>query len=558
MNKFIILTRVLLKGSGDSLINTRKNAKIKLPRIIALGLIMAILIMSLGIPFGMLVSAGYDALAPIHQEGILLAMGFAIVSLMIFMFGIFYVIGVFYFSKDIESLLPLPLTSSQILGAKFTVVLIYEYFTEIVFLAPVIIAFGIKSGGGVLYYIYALLVFLVLPMIPLIFASLISLVIMRFTNLAKNKDRFRIVGGILAMFVALGVNFGIQRFTQSTTNQDQLMRMLMEGNNSMVSFYSKIFPGSKWAAESLIRSSSINGLLNLLLFIVVTAVLFLVFMLLAEGLYFKGVIGFSEAASKRKVLSGEEMNKNLIQNSGFKSYLFKEFKILFRTPAYFMNCVLMNFLWPIFILFPMLAQPQAFKDIQKLTGVIKEGRTGGIVVAGAFAFVLFIAVSNGITSTSISREGQNIFVSKYIPLSYGKQLMAKITSALLLNCISLVMLLALAFFLIKLPLSILLTIGVEGIAGILFVSFTGIMIDLYMPKLNWDNEQKAVKQNFNVIFNMLLGFVFGGLTVFAIVMLHLEFWVAFAVIIILYGILDVALYYVLNTTGVKLYGKIEV
>ena len=88
----------------------------------------------------------------------------------------------FYFSRDIENLLPLPLRPVEILAAKFTVTLLYEYLTEILFLAPILIAFGIKSHGGIFYYFNAAVIFLTLPIAPLVYASIISMIIMRFNQ----------------------------------------------------------------------------------------------------------------------------------------------------------------------------------------------------------------------------------------------------------------------------------------------------------------------------------------------------------------------------------------
>jgi ABC-2 type transport system permease protein len=39
------------------------------------------------------------------------------------------------------------------------------------------------------------------------------------------------------------------------------------------------------------------------------------------------------------------------------------------------------------------------------------------------------------------------------------------------------------------------------------ISAVGIYIDLKRPKLIWNNPQEAIKQNFNVVIAMLLGFV---------------------------------------------------
>jgi ABC-2 type transport system permease protein len=41
-------------------------------------------------------------------------------------------------------------------------------------------------------------------------------------------------------------------------------------------------------------------------------------------------------------------------------------------------------------------------------------------------------------------------------------------------------------------------------------SYAGLLIDVANPKLQWINEQQAIKQNLNVILHMLVGVVFGA------------------------------------------------
>jgi hypothetical protein len=65
----------------------------------------------------------------------------------------------FYFSKDVESLLPLPLKPRQIVGAKFLAVAAYEYLITAAIFLPIMIIYGIKSASGVLFYIYGSVAF---------------------------------------------------------------------------------------------------------------------------------------------------------------------------------------------------------------------------------------------------------------------------------------------------------------------------------------------------------------------------------------------------------------
>ena len=65
---------------------------------------------------------------------------------------------------------------------------------------------------------------------PLVYASILSMVIMRFTNIAKNKDRFKVVG-VIAMFAAIGVNIYIQKLTGSSLTPQEIEQILAQGNN---------------------------------------------------------------------------------------------------------------------------------------------------------------------------------------------------------------------------------------------------------------------------------------------------------------------------------------
>ncbi|MGH4125976.1 MAG: putative ABC transporter permease subunit [Clostridium sp.] len=553
MSKFIALTKVLLKtGTGSS--SSKKNKK-KIKGLL-LGLLLVLAFTPMAIMFGEFIFTAYDALHQIGQEAIILGFGLSIVSVVIFFFGIFYAMSVFYFSMDVENLLPLPFKPWHIMGAKFAVVLIYEYLTEIIFFAPTLIAYGIKSGGGVLYYVYGVIIFLLLPIVPLVIASVINMIIMRFTNIAKNKDRFRLVGGLIAMVFGVGMNIYIQKFSQDLSGAE-ITEMFSKGNNSLVDLATKMFPSTKIAVNSLINTSNVKGIINLILFIVVTVAALMIFIILGQALYFKGVMGVSETSSKRKTLSSNELIKNTTQNSSQKIYILKELKILFRTPIYFMNCVLMNFLWPIFLLIPIFAQKGGSGQLKQLSGFLQGGKSTGITLGAFFAFMIFSSCSNAIATTAISREGKNLFMLKYIPMKYKDQLMAKALAAVVLGVAGMLMISIVALVLLKLPLDLVLLMIIVGFLGILFTSFIGIFIDLNFPKLQWDTEQEAVKRNFNVMISMIICIALGGLTVFIIINFELTKWIVFALIVGSYGILDLLLYYLLGTKGVKMLKKIE-
>lgn len=556
MSKLLILTRVLLKTSLSQGEKKRKKTITK-------WLLILLLIVGLGssfsFPLGLLFNEMYDLLAKIDQQGVLLTLAVAGVSLAVFIFGIFYVLAVFYFAKDVELLLPLPLKPSQILGAKFITVLVYEYITELLILLPALVVFGVKSGAGILYYLYGLLLFLVIPIVPLVLASLINMIIMRFTNLGKHKDALRIIGGILALSIGLGFSMISQKMGQNSGDTDAMVKLLIEGDNSLVSLVSKIFPTAKLASLSLIYSSALKGIINLLLFVGISVAAVILFMIVGELLYFKGVLGNSEVYSRRKNLSSEQLDKSLRRNSAMKAFMLKEIRILFRTPSYLLNCVIGSFIWPVFIIIGMFGSGSVNSDQgTAVLEVINYQRVLAIVLAVIFAISVVFSGGNGIASTSISRDGQNLYISKYIPLSFKDQIIARIMPGFILSSISVLLTLGVAFFAIELVPELIITGLIVSVLGILLTSFVGILLELKFPKLNWDNEEKAVKQNLNYMVVMFGSIILAGAVEVLIVLLTLSFWYAFAAIVLIFGGIDLGLYYLILNKGKKWFDSIEV
>ncbi|MFD0870053.1 Uncharacterised protein [Chlamydia abortus] len=556
MNKTLSLTRILLKnGSGNW---GSKNKKRRIPLGFLVPLLITVGLVPVFSMFYFLVSVLYEGLAAIQQEGLILALGLSIVSVVIFFFGIFYVINVFFFAQDLEHLLPLPLKPSQILTAKFSVALTYEYLTELFILMPILVSYGIVSGAGILYYVFSVVIFLVLPLLPLLLASVIAMLIMRFTNVSKHKDRYRMIGGAAAIILAVSFNFFFQRFANNNLDPEQMQKIVTEGNNSIMNAMTMFFPNAKLAALALINGPALAGLGYLLAFLAVSAVAYWIFMLLGDWLYFKAVMGMSESSARREKVSDEKMDKMTQQSSVIKAYTVKELKLLFRTPAYFTNCVLISFLWPILLVIPLVAQSGNLQGIKNLSPHMFNESTAGIVLGIAFAFFLFSGGMNPTAATAISREGQGIFVNKYLPVPFAKMVMAKVLSGLLLGMITVVLAIIVAVILLGLPVYYAILLVALGIPAVLFASFIGIIIDIHFPKLNWDNEQKAVKQNINSLFSTLICFLTAALVVIAILFLDLSLPFVFFGLLIIFGLINFLLYRLVVAKSADWFNKIEV
>ncbi|GAA3399734.1 hypothetical protein ACFFNY_18045 [Paenibacillus hodogayensis] len=553
MNKTIALTRILLKNGSGQLTKQGKPLQKVL-----LGVLLVVVLIPLASAIGSMVSMFYDALNMIGQAGVLLGLGLAIASLVVFMFGIFYVITVFYFAQDVEHLLPLPLKPGQIVTAKFLTVLGYEYLTLLLLLVPLLGVYGYKDGVGVLYWVYAVLIFLALPIVPLILASIIAMAVMSFAGISRNKDRFRMFGGIAAVLLSFGLNMFIQRTLSKAMKPEQLQEMLTGGNNSFVDMATRSFPSVKLAANALLQEAQLSGLAWLGLFVGLSVLGYLVFVALAQKFYFKGVIGLSESGARRIRLSGSQLDKRTSQQSALKALMTKEIRVLLRTPPYFLNCVLMSLLWPVLMLIPILTQP-GFKDmLGSARTLFDTGSATWLVPAIGLALLLFISGANATAPTSISREGAGFFVSKYLPVRYGSMIVAKVATGWLITMCGAFLVLLVALFVLKLPAAFLAVMLAIAVLATLFASLTGVMIDLWLPKLVWDNEQKAVKQNMNGLFNMLLNVAVAAALFYGLSRMGAGLWgSAFALLGVL-AVADLLLVRLLKAKGEAWFGKIEV
>ncbi len=497
MRKILLLLKIYLK-SGEGLTSS-KNKKTKY-------LLLLVLLFAFGsFAFSMVFFAVeiYNGLAPFNAQNIILPLVFGATSIVIFLFGIFYVISIMYHADDVEQMKYMPLKVYHILGAKFMLLVIYEYIFEAFILAPVLVAYGIMSGAGAAYIIYSAILFLITPVIALSMAALLVMIVMRFTSIGKNKQAFTFIGGILAMALAIGFNVAVQSFAGQISDA-----ALMEAfkNSTLPDIMSSIFPGIGFASKALLESATLAGLWNLLLFALCTAGAVAVFMIAGRLLYLKGVSGITETSAKRRAI--KDLGRETESTSALRAYFKKELRLLFRSPIAFMNCVLMTFIWPVIILIMLFSGGGKTEAFAYLISQMNDGLLLAVLV-GASAF---IASSIPITSTAISREGKSLYFAKYIPMSMHKQLKAKAYSGMLFSGIS-ILLLVLVGILIGASITVSIAALVIGMIAMAAISYAGLLIDVGNPKLEWINEQQAIKQNMNSLLSMLVGVLFGAIAI---------------------------------------------
>lgn len=566
MRKFRVLTWTLLKCGMGNAMSTGAGKKRKKRKINLSGAALWLLVLVCLLPlFAMLFQAGrggYELLAPMGQEGLLLELACFAGGLVTFVFGLPYILTVFYMSDDIQTLLPLPLRPAQIVGAKFTVVWVYEVLTTAAIFLPVFLGFGIAAGVGVSFWLITLLGILLLPVVPMAYAALLSMIFMRLGKVARNKSLLTTLGTVIMLVAAMGV--GVASSQMENMDQQGVLNLLMQGHNSLVGILSRLFPNLRFLVEALTG----GGAWNLLIFGAITAGFVVLFLLVASKLYLGGVLTMSETTSKRQKITAQEAAKLVRQNGSLPAYLRKEFRLLFRTPVYFLNCALMLIIWPLLFVIPLvialLAEFGSLSETVRMLGELKDlmgnlqmtgeesALVGGIAILVSYGLTAFLGSTNLICATAISREGNGYLFMKYIPMPYRKQIQAKLLSGLIpgVLCISgyLLIFLLLGVSLGLPPLSVALSIAASILLNVGMNCFQ-LWRDLCRPKLTWENEQQAVKQNFNATISMfflwVVGLGLGALAVWVYTLTELSPYLLAAGLLVILAVLDLLLYQIL-------------
>lgn len=492
------------------------------------------------------------------QPEMVITLSFLFSQMVILLFGIFYIMGSFYFSQDLENLIPLPLKPYEVLGSKFLVVMVNEYLTALPLLLPPLLVYGIGMGEGVLYWLKSILLVLTAPVFPLAIASVLVMLLMRVVNLRKNKDLLAIVGGFAGFLLALGVNFFIQRIPKGPGAEDYLNKLL-QSQSGLISAIGGKFPPSLWATYGL-ADNGLVGLGYFLLFLGVSAALFLFLLWLSDRIFYKALLAGQEVSGKRKsparVNAGDRYNR---RSNPVKAILIREWKLLLRTPIYVINGLSGVIIGPFMIIIVIFTRG-ADPDAGQLLDVIRNPEYQAYVTLGLLGVMLFTAGMNLVASTSLSREGRTFWIAKMIPVAPEKQVLAKLIQGYMISAVgAIVTCLAAGIFFKFALLQILLIIAVGLVCSVPLAAFN-LILDVFNPKLVWNNEQEAMKQNMNGLLGMLVSLLFMAvLAGVAIVLLivKMPLWTVYAGIVLIAAIAGILSVAGLFTLAKKRYTEFE-
>ncbi|NLX64729.1 MAG: hypothetical protein GX022_08170 [Clostridiaceae bacterium] len=510
MRKFFSLMKLQINARYglSNLLYYAKNDKKALLKSLGMGLVVLIAIAEVVGLYTFMMVQLYKGASAANIPQIVLTMAAVVTGVFALVFGIFYILSGIFLAKDTEFLASLPLSQGSIFASKFLLVLLGEYPFAFFLMLPPVIIYGFNQNMGVVYYLMALICILFIPLVPLVVSSFLSLLLMNIVGRSRRRDLITVIGSIILVIgIFLGQNYLISRMPD---NQQEFLAELVRNSNMVVEFMGRAFPPAIWITKIL--SGTFNeAAINLAYLLIVSLGAFAVVYLIASFIFHRGATAQleTEASTGKTRLSYRSSSQVLA--------IFRiEWLILLRTPIYALNSFVMIFVAPLVMMMPMfggnLAQGSNLQSLFKLIESNASTTLLPMIVAGVIT--LFVLINPAVSST-FSREGKNIWILKNIPVKPEIQVYGKLLAGYSISLTAAILTAVVAMFSFRIPPAATVMAIILSAAALVPISAVGIYIDLMRPKLVWNNPQEAIKQNFNVVVAMLLGFV--AITIFGMI-----------------------------------------
>lgn len=494
MKKVITLALKLTKTSFV-LIDDKKKASGK--KQLAFFVLLIVLLIPNFASFGFMTYDMTSFLATINQDQVILALLLQIgVSIIIFS-SIFMVPSYLFYAKDIEKLLPLPLTKAQLYCAKLIQIHIYQMGFFILIILPFVVGYTLAVGFSTSLLLLGFFLWMN-AIVTMIATSIVLVLIMSVSPWFKNKDAVTLILSMISLGFALYINYSIGGLDLS--DPQAIAYSLIQGQQSLAQGFSSFLPHLSASVAMIVDFNWIT----FVAYVVLTTV-FIIGSIVAFAPILVNIMASFSGSSSTKKMTLKSLRSHQIKPA-IIALSMKELKLLFRTPVYFFNNILVMLILPIIFGFSFIQGAGGNMIEFEALSTFIASQPIMLVVVSAGLSALFSTI-NLVTPTSISREGSSKYHMLLYPVEMSSQLYAKFISGILVSLIAILPLAILFIILniqyIKLDLIWIVGSLISMLIVMIFMNLFGLLVDVYHPKLVWENEQAAVKQNINFLFTFL-------------------------------------------------------
>ncbi|HPL02053.1 MAG TPA: hypothetical protein PLE59_00890 [Bacteroidales bacterium] len=527
MRNFLILLKVnFINNLRINRFLKKKKGKTKVALISLLFIVALLFFMGIGFLYYMMFA---DILKAEGKVEYILLIASSFGAFMLVMQTIVRADGHLFKARDYDMLMSMPINQRDVVFSKVLSLLFADYLFFSIFFIPGVIVYGVHTGFTAWLIIYGLISLVVTPLLPISIFSFLSYFVSIITRNWKYKNIFKII--IMFLFVV-----GIMMISITSQNMEDNPGQFAESMfNSARAIY---YPGY------LNYLGFMGNIGAALLYIGLNVGFFSIFVFLL-GITYQKTNSRTEKSFKKEEFI---LDDKITSDGEIKTLFKKEFKRYISSPIYVLNSGVGAVLLPILLVV-------MFLQLRSGTEAIDSSLIFVIITAMGY----FIITITSTTSCTISLEGKQFWIIKSAPVKTENVFIAKalinIVSALPFLLIAIV----LAIFLVKFSLIQILIYATVVLLGLLLITNLGLLINLFLPKMVWDQEVKVVKQSASVVVLMLLSFILDVLLFGASIIVGVLSSVFFGIMtfIILSVIINIIVIVLLNTVGKNKYERMS-
>lgn len=470
---------ILLKTNLFTTFNINKLKKEKPIKLVIYAILAAYIIFSLFITFSSYALLTADALEKYNLISFMLVLFFIIASFMVFNFTIYDSKSNMFNANDNDLLLSMPIKTSAIMASRLLRIIIWNLFTSLFIILPALYVYTTKINVTFSFYPKAVIIFLLLPIIPTVLASLIGYFIAYITSKVNFKNWIELFLSVLFM---VGIYYLLG-------NSNKLLNMFVTNQETLIEII-------KWLFYPIYLTYEVfndNNYLSLILYIFINLLVFAAFVIPLSRSFRKIIVKLQENKSKSNYVM-----KTLKTNSQRRALLKKELKRYFSSPIYVLN----TFFGVALML--IIAFASIFYDKNIILSVLDVSMQGISLFELLIIALLFVAFMSNTASASISLEGKNFWIVKSMPISPINVLNAKILlNMLIILPASFISIIILKFTINLTNFETLILIVIVSISSLVSSHF-GLLVNLKFPKMDAVSDVVIVKRSISVMISILV------------------------------------------------------
>ena len=419
-------------------------------------------------------------LVQVGQQELIPAYMVAVSSFSILFLTIFYSNGILFGSRDIETLLSLPLKSSDIISSKFMFMYLLNFLIGFIFMLPGGIVWVLNGSLNVLQIILYFTSMIFVPLIPMCIAACMGMIVVAVSSYFKRKN----VIALIFSFVMIGIIGYIAVSAMKSGNEDSIEIMLSKQITAL-------YPIS----GLFVQHTNFPMYIGMGLFIAFSTAVFYIFVKIVAMKY--GLLNTLAKTTSRYSDNKKSYNRKSIFLALYKKemgrFLSSYMAVLNAGLGVILLCV-----FSIFLLFNSVEQIGESSGIENINEYLSN-----------FA-PLFIASMLSLScpaASAISLEGKNIWILQSSPVKVKMILNSKIAVNLTLHLIG--YMISIFAFTLKLDMNFIQVINliIVPICYSIFITVIGISLNKKYPNYEWESEMMVVKQSMPVIVSGLVGII---------------------------------------------------